>query len=51
MASQCLVNGIVHHLVHQMVKSSHPHVTDVHGGAHAHVLHAFKGLNLTGVIS
>ena len=50
-AREGLVNGVVDHLVHQVVQSSNAHIADVHRRAHPHVFHSLQGLNLTGVIS
>ena len=38
MAGQGLVNGVVHHLINQVVQALEPNVSNVHGGALAHRL-------------
>ena len=49
-ARERLVDGVVHHLVHQVVVPALPRVADVHGGALAHGLHALQDLDVGGVV-
>ena len=47
---QSLVDGVVHHLVDQMVVSPFAGVADIHRRALAHGLHSFENLNVFGVV-
>ena len=44
---QGLVDGVVHHLVHQMVQAAEVDVADVHGRTYTHRLKAFQYGNIT----
>ena len=45
-----LVDGVVHHLVHQVVQAVLADVSDIHGGTLAHSLQAFQHLDVAGRI-
>ena len=46
----CLVDGVVHSLVYQVVKSFFTYVTDVHCRAFAHGFESLQHLNVAGGI-
>jgi hypothetical protein len=48
--SQMLVDGVVHHLKHAVVKTSFIGVADIHAGAEADGLEAFEMLDLLGAV-
>ena len=50
MPGQRLVNGVVNDLIHQVVQAANAHISNVHGGAHAHVFHALEGLDIGCVV-
>ena len=50
MPAHGLVDGVVHHLVDQVVQALHAGVADVHGRALPHRLQTFKDLNLCGAV-
>ena len=47
-ACQCLIDGVVYGLIHEMVQTLLADVTDVHGGAFSHSLQAFQDLDVAG---
>ena len=49
-AGHGLVDGVVHHLVNQVVEAFVAGIADVHGRAFPHGLQAFEDLDLVGVI-
>ena len=49
-ARQGLVDGVVHHFIHQMVQTPHVYVADIHGGTLAHGLQSLQYLNVLGGI-
>ena len=44
---QSLVDGVVHHLIHQMVQAAEIHVADIHGRTHAHSLQTLQHRDIT----
>ncbi len=46
-ACQSLVDGVVHHLVYQMVQTAEIHVTNIHGGTHAHGFQTLQNGDIT----
>lgn len=49
-ACKCLVDGVVHGFVNQVVQALFTDVANIHGGALAHGLQAFEHLNVTGAV-
>jgi hypothetical protein len=45
-----LVDGVVHHLVHQVVQTAVAYVADIHGGTLPHGLKSFQNLDITRTI-
>jgi hypothetical protein len=50
-AGQMLVNRVVHHLKHTVVKTAFIRITDVHSRPETHGLQAFEFLDLVGSVS
>ena len=48
--SQCLVDGVVHDLVDQMMQAPLAGIADIHAGALAHGLQTLQDLDLAGTI-
>ena len=46
-ARKCLVDRVVHHLIHQVVQTALVHVADIHGRTHTHGLKSLKYGNVT----
>jgi hypothetical protein len=38
---QSLINGVIYDFVNKVVESAYAYISNVHGWAHTHVLHAF----------
>src|SRR5690606_31284753 len=47
MPCQCLIDGIVDHLVNQVMKTTRRYIPYVHRGTFPYVLHPFQDLNIT----
>jgi hypothetical protein len=47
---ECFVDGVVDHLVDEMVEAARAGGTDVHAGAFAYRLEAFEDLDILGVV-
>ena len=49
-SGESLVDGVVHHLVDQMVQTTVADIADIHSGTFTHSLQAFQNLNITRTI-
>jgi hypothetical protein len=45
-----LVNGVVHHLVDQVMKTAHTHIADIHGGAFTNGFQPFEDLDIRSAV-
>ena len=47
---QCLIDGVVHNLIHQMMKACRSSRSDIHTGTLAYSFQSFKDLNVGSVV-